>query len=276
MNIAHEKVVSINYTLKDDDGNTLDSSNGGEPLTYIQGMGNIIPGLEAALVGKAKGDTLNVSIPPPEAYGEFDEALILRVPREQFTGVENLQIGMQFSAHSPNGDQVVTVTKIEEEMVTVDGNHPLAGKTLHFDVAVVDVREAIFVARRVSPTQLDCQRARQPCTGYSICAISRTLLDDRMAGGGRANPRIGGIRSASGGNRWMRRLYFWKMASCTCSAYAAMSSTSRYSKAQVDHRQSLARNIGFAQFIASFRLGGQGVAANLHSTRIWHSYRHCG
>lgn len=142
MNIAQKKVVSINFTLKDDDGNTLDSSDGGEMLSYIHGMGNIIPGLETALVGKTAGDTLNISIPPAEAYGEFDEALILRVPRTQFTGVDNLQIGMQFSAHSPKGDQVVTIMKIEEEMVTVDGNHPLAGLTLHFDIAIIDVRDA--------------------------------------------------------------------------------------------------------------------------------------
>jgi FKBP-type peptidyl-prolyl cis-trans isomerase SlyD len=142
MNIGKEKVVSIHYSLRNDEGETLDSSEGGEPLTYIQGMGNLIPGLEAALEGKTAGDSIKASIPPAEAYGEFSQALISQVPRSQFSGVDDLQAGMQFHAPGADGHHLVTITKVENDMVTVDGNHPLAGMTLHFDVTVVDIREA--------------------------------------------------------------------------------------------------------------------------------------
>lgn len=142
MNIEKEKVVSINYTLRNDEGEILDSSEGREPLLYIQGIGNLIPGLEAVLEGKTTGDTIKATIAPADAYGEFNKALISQVPRSQFQGVDNVEVGMQFQAHSEQGDQVVTITNIENDIVTVDGNHPLAGVTLHFDVNVVAVREA--------------------------------------------------------------------------------------------------------------------------------------
>lgn len=142
MKIEHQKVVSIHYTLKDDNGTVLDSSEGRDPLAYIQGMGNIIPGLESQLLGKSAGDSLNVSIPPAEAYGEFDANQIVQVSRSQFEGVKDLAVGMQFTASGPDGNQMVTITKIENDTVTIDGNHPLAGMTLHFSVNIVGVREA--------------------------------------------------------------------------------------------------------------------------------------
>lgn len=142
MKIEDKKVVSIHYTLTGDDGAVLDSSDGRDPLAYIHGMGNIIPGLEAHLLGKSAGDTLKASIAPEDGYGEVDPAQIIQVSRSQFEGVKDLAVGMQFTASGPEGNQMVTITKIENDVVTVDGNHPLAGQTLYFDVNVVDVREA--------------------------------------------------------------------------------------------------------------------------------------
>lgn len=142
MKIENNKVVSINYTLRNDAGEVLDSSEGREPLAYIHGMGNIIPGLESQLLGKSAGDSLKVSIPPSEAYGEYDLSQVVQVSRSQFEGAPELKVGMRFTATSDQGYQVVTITNINDDVVTIDGNHPLAGKTLHFDVTVVDVRDA--------------------------------------------------------------------------------------------------------------------------------------
>ena len=143
MQISNQKVVSIDYTLTDDQNAVIDSSEDSEPLAYIQGIGSLIPGLENALEGKSAGDELSVSIQPDQAYGERDEALVQTVPREHFDGVENLQEGMQFRASSDDDENmVVTVVNIEGDQVTVDGNHPLAGQTLNFEVAVVEVRDA--------------------------------------------------------------------------------------------------------------------------------------
>ncbi len=141
MQIANEKVVSINYTLTDIDGKVLDSSKG-NPLVYLQGKNNIIPGLENALVGKSIGDKLNVSIPPEEAYGEFREDMIQEIPKTAFGEITDIQPGMQFQMNSPNGPLVITVQEIKKENVVVDANHPLAGETLNFDVEVMDVRDA--------------------------------------------------------------------------------------------------------------------------------------
>ena len=141
MQIAKHKVVTIDYTLTDDSGTVIDSSQGREPLAYIQGMNNIIPGLEAALEGKAAGDQLQVSIPPEDGYGERNDSLRQEVPRDRFDGAEGLEVGMQFHAQTEGGPLVVTVTGIDGDTVTVDGNHPLAGMTLNFDVKVVGVRE---------------------------------------------------------------------------------------------------------------------------------------
>lgn len=141
MQVANDKVVSINYTLTDIDGKVLDSSKG-NPLVYLQGRNNIIPGLENALTGKAKGEKLNVSIPPEEAYGEFREDMIQEIPKTAFGEITDIQPGMQFQMNSPNGPLVITVQEVKEENVVVDANHPLAGETLNFDVEIMDVREA--------------------------------------------------------------------------------------------------------------------------------------
>ena len=142
MKIAHEKVVSIHYTLTNHEGTVLDSSTGSDPLAYLHGFGNIIPGLENALTGKQAGDKLKVSIKPEEAYGVRDDALVQVVPRTAFGGAQDLEVGMQFQAQTPQGVRVVTIVEVEGDDITLDGNHPLAGETLHFDVEVTEVRAA--------------------------------------------------------------------------------------------------------------------------------------
>ena len=138
MNIEKNKVVAIEYTLKDDKGNVIDSSENMGPLDYIQGYGNLIPGLEAALEGKKTGDSFSVTVPAAEAYGERTDDLIVEVPRANFEADTPVEVGMQFEA----GHQIVTVTKIEGDTITIDGNHELAGKDLYFDVKVASVRDA--------------------------------------------------------------------------------------------------------------------------------------
>lgn len=143
MQIAAQKVVTIDYTLTDDQGNVIDSSKGGEPLAYIHGLGNIIPGLESALEGKQAGDAMNVSVDPAEGYGERDENLLQSVPRQMFETPEEIQVGMQFHTMTEDGNMmVVTVAEVTSETITVDANHPLAGQTLNFDVTIVGVRDA--------------------------------------------------------------------------------------------------------------------------------------
>ncbi len=142
MQVSKEKVVSIHYTLSDNEGQILDTSNGREPLAYIQGMQNIIPGLENALEGKNVGDKVHVVIPAAEAYGERNEGLMQAIPREAFGDIEDIQPGMQFQMETENGPLVITVTKVEGDQVFIDGNHPLAGQELTFDVEIMDVRDA--------------------------------------------------------------------------------------------------------------------------------------
>jgi FKBP-type peptidyl-prolyl cis-trans isomerase SlyD len=142
MDIGADRVVTIHYTLKDDGGAVLDSSAGGEPLAYIQGHGNLVVGLEKALEGKQEGATLAVVVSPEEGYGKHDAALIQRVPQRSLQGAGEIKKGMQFQARTDGGMRVFTVTAIAGDMVTLDGNHPLADQQLHFDVEVVGVREA--------------------------------------------------------------------------------------------------------------------------------------
>jgi FKBP-type peptidyl-prolyl cis-trans isomerase SlyD len=142
MQIAKHSVVTIDYTLTAPDGQVLDTSRGKQPLTYLHGVGGIIPGLEAALNGKTAGDAINVTIPPEQGYGQKDPGMVQAVPREAFKGTTDIKPGMQFQAQSPQGPRVVTVVAVNDKEVTVDANHPLAGMELKFDVDVKDVREA--------------------------------------------------------------------------------------------------------------------------------------
>ncbi len=143
MTIKENSAVSFHYTLTDDDGQTLDSSAGKDPLAYLHGAGNIIPGLESALAGKKVGDAMTVAVKAVEGYGEVQKELIQEVPRESFQGVDSIEVGMQIEAKTGQGGNVpVTVTAVTDEIVTVDGNHPLAGKNLTFEVSIEEVRDA--------------------------------------------------------------------------------------------------------------------------------------
>ena len=142
MQITSGSVVVFDYTLTDDDKEIIDSSTGSEPLAYIQGEGQIVPGLEKAMEGKKAGDSFSISIAPEEAYGLHDPENISVVPADQIEGGEDLEEGMQLHTEGEFGEQTVLITKIVGNEVTIDGNHPLAGLTLHFDIAIRDVRAA--------------------------------------------------------------------------------------------------------------------------------------
>jgi FKBP-type peptidyl-prolyl cis-trans isomerase SlyD len=142
MEIGKNTVVAMNYTLTNNDGQILDTSEGRDPLYFLYGVGQIIPGLESALEGKSTGDALQVTVQPADGYGERETALIQKVPRDKFPPDAEIEVGMQFQASSGQGPVVVSVTEVSDSEVTVDGNHPLAGVTLNFDVSIVEVREA--------------------------------------------------------------------------------------------------------------------------------------
>ena len=142
MQATHQKVVALDYTLKDDEGSVIDESQG-DGFAYLHGYHNIIPGLEQALEGKTVGDEFDVTISPVDGYGEFDAGKIQEVPKEAFPDDTEILPGMQFHAQSPEGQMIyATVTKVEDNTVTIDANHSLAGKTLHFKVKVTDIRDA--------------------------------------------------------------------------------------------------------------------------------------
>ncbi|MFM2005598.1 MAG: hypothetical protein RLZZ09_1253 [Pseudomonadota bacterium] len=142
MQIVNNKVVSIHYKLTNDAGDILDSSEGQEPLAYLHGLGNIIPGLENALSGRALGDKFSVTVAPADGYGERDNEMVQSVPKSAFQGVDQILPGMQFQAQSPEGMQLVTVIDVDGDEVILDGNHPMAGITLTFDVEVTEIRDA--------------------------------------------------------------------------------------------------------------------------------------
>jgi FKBP-type peptidyl-prolyl cis-trans isomerase SlyD len=141
--VGDHAVVSMHYKLTDDDGNVLDDSKGSDPLTYLHGAGNIIPGLETALAGKSQGDSLQVRVKAADAYGEIDPQLIQNIDKSAFEGVETIEVGMAFEAQAPDGSQQrIQVKAVEENTVTIDANHPLAGMALNFDVEIVAIRAA--------------------------------------------------------------------------------------------------------------------------------------
>jgi len=142
MQINDNHVVTLHYTLKDNDDNILDKSEDGS-FCYLHGASNIIPGLENALTGKTTNDTFSVTIPPEEAYGVHDEAKSQDVSRDMFPAEVDIEAGMQFNAQGPEDQTiVVTIKNVEGDTITVDGNHPLAGVTLNFNVTVMEIRDA--------------------------------------------------------------------------------------------------------------------------------------
>ncbi|MFY8325605.1 FKBP-type peptidyl-prolyl cis-trans isomerase [Pseudoalteromonas sp. ZZD1] len=141
MLIATNKVVKMHYSVTDNDNNSIDNSFDGEPLIFIVGTGYLIQGLEDALQGKQAGDTLSVTVEPENGYGERHDELMQAVPKSMFEGME-IEVGMQFRATTDDGDQSVMIIDIQDEEVIVDGNNPLAGITLKFDVEILEVRDA--------------------------------------------------------------------------------------------------------------------------------------
>lgn len=140
--IGKNAVVSINYTLTNDAGEVMDTSEGREPLTYLHGANNLIPGLEKEMEGKTSGQSFKVTIPPTEAYGESNPELVQTLSKDMFKGVDKVEPGMGFTAQGPQGEQHIVVTAVDGDQVTIDANHPMAGKTLHFAVEIVNVRDA--------------------------------------------------------------------------------------------------------------------------------------
>jgi len=142
MKIGKGRVVRMNYTLRDESGTTIESSQGREPLTYLHGFGHLIPGLEKTLHGSQAGLRTTVTVPPPDAYGEKDPQAVIRAAREDFPDGLTLEPGVEVQAETPEGPITFTVVSVEGDEAVLDANHPLAGKTLTFDVEVLEVREA--------------------------------------------------------------------------------------------------------------------------------------
>ncbi len=142
MKIQTNKVVTLNYTLKNSEGEVLDTSEGRDPLVYLHGVGGLIPGLEAELEGKEKGNSFNTVVAPEDAYGVRREELLHVVPKSGFQGDEEMQLGMQVQIETEQGPAIATISEIEGDNVTLDLNHPLAGTELHFEISVMDLRDA--------------------------------------------------------------------------------------------------------------------------------------
>ncbi|WP_345843332.1 peptidylprolyl isomerase [Shewanella algae] len=142
MQITQHSAVTIHYRLTDAKGQLIESSFETDPMVYLHGMENLIPGLEKALEGKSKGDTLEVTIEAEEAYGPYHDGLRQEVPLEAFGDIQDIVPGMRFIAETEMGQRPVQVTEVLDNSVIVDGNHPLAGQSLTFNVEVMDVREA--------------------------------------------------------------------------------------------------------------------------------------
>lgn len=142
MTIAANNVVSIAYTLYDEDGAAQDSTDSEAPLVYLHGVGSITPGLERGLAGKAVGDEVSIRVEPDDAFGDYDDALVSTVSRDSFDGAE-LEVGAQVEFATSDGEtQVATITAINGDQVTIDANHPLAGQTVRFEVKVLAIRDA--------------------------------------------------------------------------------------------------------------------------------------
>jgi len=141
MRASKETVVSIEYTLKDEKGTVLDTSVGQDPMEYLHGASNIIPGLEQGVEGLKAGESKSVVVPPALGYGEYSDKLIQRVPLDRF-GANKVEIGMRFHAETNLGMRVLVIRHVDDKEAVLDGNHELAGKTLYFDVKVVAVRAA--------------------------------------------------------------------------------------------------------------------------------------
>ena len=168
MQAQKDVVVSIHYTLTSDNGEVIDSSAGKEPLDYLHGHANIVPGLEEALKGKRR-HRAQVSIPPEKGYGVFDPEWVQKVPRSSFEGVDELQVGMVFVAQTEQGPRQLVITAVGPEEVEVNGNHPLAGETLNFEVKVDALRESTETERAQGHADIAEPEADDACTKTDCC-----------------------------------------------------------------------------------------------------------
>jgi len=142
MKIEDDKVVAIHYTLKDNSGNTLDSSKGKEPLYYLHGYGQLVPGLEDELEGKALNENFSVRVLAEDGYGKYNDELVYNLDRSKFPDPSNVDVGMTFVSKTKEGNFNLNVVEVDGDKITLDANHPLAGKELNFDVEVVEIRNA--------------------------------------------------------------------------------------------------------------------------------------
>ncbi|GLP97165.1 peptidylprolyl isomerase [Paraferrimonas sedimenticola] len=168
MKICENKVVTLHYRLHDDQGQLIESSFDSEPMQYLHGAENMIPGLEVQLEGKQVGDTMTAEVPADQAYGDYQESLRQSVPIEAFGNVEDIIPGMRFIAETDVGQRPVQVVEVSENEVVVDGNHPLAGVALSFEVEVVEVRDASadeIAHGHVHPEASDCDNEGGCCGG---------------------------------------------------------------------------------------------------------------
>jgi FKBP-type peptidyl-prolyl cis-trans isomerase SlyD len=165
LTIEENRVVTFEYTLTNDGGDVIDTSANHAPLAYIHGSGQIIPGLEAELLGKNVGDKFKAVIDPENAYGVRHDELVKIIEREHLAHLDNIQEGMQLQAHDGNGLQILTVVGVNDKEVTLDANHPLAGETLHFDVEVIGIREATAEELEFGLNQGGCGDGCSSCSG---------------------------------------------------------------------------------------------------------------
>jgi len=142
MQVSKDTVVSLDYTLKNRQGGLIESTDGSDALKYIHGQGQLLPALESALEGKSSGDSLEIDLKPEEGYGQRDDSMVFTLPNSKFEDQEAVKVGTRFVAKVGDGTRIFKVVDIEGDQVTVDGNHPLAGEALHFDIEIKDVREA--------------------------------------------------------------------------------------------------------------------------------------
>lgn len=165
MKIEANKIVTAHYTLFDDKGEMLESSHDSQPLTFMQGSGMLIKGFEAAVEGKAENDTFSFTVKPEDGYGEYRDDLVFELPKDRLAEIQGLEMGMALRMETPNGAMIVRVTGIDDENVSLDGNHPLAGVGLRFDVEVLEVRDA-------TPDELDKMNRRAAAACEGSCSDS--------------------------------------------------------------------------------------------------------
>ncbi len=177
MQVAKDKVVSFEFKVTDEQGELLDSSEGMGAFPYVHGNGYLIPGLESAMEGKSPNDSFSVSVPPEVGYGERQEDMIQVIPKDRFEGMD-LEVGMKLEAGYEGGSRLVTVVGIDDTGVSLDGNHPLAGMTINFDVTITDVRDA-------TPEELQHGHPHMSggCGSGCDCGCEEDSCDDTCGGG---------------------------------------------------------------------------------------------